>query len=415
MTGWQRYQAVLAPRGARTALGASLVGRVSLAMNGLALLLVAKQALGSYGQAGLVSAALAVAFAVAAPQRARAADRLGPSRVLLWSAVAHPCSIALFLLLAAAHAPEAGLLATAALIGVTVPPLGSVLRALWPAVVVDPLLLPAAYSLESAAVELCFIVGPLLVAGVAAVTHPGVALAISAVLAGAGSFVLAAVPFVRDVGRAGDDRPRHLAGPLVSPVVRLALVLLLLVGAGFGSTEVCVIAFVEEHGQPRSVAGVVLAVWSLGSMLGGLLYGSLQLRHRPVRQLPWFVGFVGVGAALPVLAHSTLVLGLVIFVYGTAIAPFFSCNALVVGEAAPEGTVTEAFAWNSSMVFGGAALGSAVAGRVIDAAGAHVAFRVGAVSGLLTVLVTLAVLLRGARARRAESAPEDGGGRGLVV
>jgi MFS family permease len=414
MTGWRRYQAVLAPRGARTALGASLVGRVSLAMNGLALLLVAKQALGSYGQAGLVSAALAVAFAVAAPQRARAADRLGPRRVLLWSAVAHPVSIGLFLLLAAGHAPEVGLLATAALIGVTVPPLGSVLRALWP-VVVDPLLLPAAYSLESAAVELCFIVGPLLVAGVAAITHPGVALVISAVLAGVGSFVLASVPFVRDVGRAAEDHPRHLAGPLVSPVVRLALVLLLLVGAGFGSTEVCVLAFVEEHGQPRSVAGVVLAVWSLGSMLGGLLYGSLQLRHRPLRQLPWFVGFVGIGAALPVLAHSTLVLALVIFVYGTAIAPFFSCNALVVGEAAPEGTVTEAFAWNSSMVFGGAALGSAVAGRVIDEAGAHVAFRVGAVSGLLTVLVTLAVVLRSARARRAESAPDDGGGRGLVV
>lgn len=414
MRGLERYRAVLAPAGTRSALAASIVGRLSLSMNGLAVLLVAKQTLGSYGQAGLTSAALAVAFAVAAPQRARAADRLGPRRVLLWAAVTHPACILLFLGLALADSGMLPLAAAAALIGVTVPPLGSVMRAMWP-LVVDPRVLPAAYSLESASVELCFITGPLLVAGLAATGFTGSALLASALFASVGAAVLAATPFVRQAAGDAESR-RHLLGPLVSPVVRTALLTLVLVGVGFGATEVCVLAFVEERGQPRSVAGVVLALWSVGSMVGGLLYGALHPQVGASRQLPVLVVLVGLGAALPGLAGSTLVLSLLVLLYGSAIAPFFACNALVVGEAAPAGTVTEAFAWSSSMVFAGAALGTAVAGRVIDGQGAHVAFRIAAASGVLTVLVTLLGLGRSARVRRrAERVPEGGGERGLVV
>ncbi len=377
-----------------------------MAMNGLAVLLVSKQTL-SYGQAGIVAAALAVAVAVAAPRRARAADRLGPRRVLLWSAVAHPSAIGLFLLLAGVDAGPVALTVAAALIGATMPPLTSVMRALWP-VLVESRLLPAAYSLESSGAELCFISGPVVVAGLAATAGPEWALAASGLLASVGSAMLAALPVVRQVG--GDvTTERHLVGPLVSPVVRTALLTLLLVGVGFGVTEVTVLAFVDEHGQARSVAGVVLALWSFGSMVGGLLYGALHPQVRASRQLPALVLLVGVGAALPSLAQSTVGLTLLVMVYGAAIAPFFACNALVVGEAAPTGTVTEAFAWCSSMVFAGAAIGTAAAGRVIDASGAHVAFRVSAVAGLLTVVVTLVGLSASSRsARRADTASEGG-------
>lgn len=414
MRGVQRYRAVLTPPGARRALTWSLVGRVSMAMNGLAVLLVAKQSL-SYGQAGVVAAALAVAVSVAAPQRARSADRLGPRRVLLWSAVAHPSAIAVFLVLAQRDVGMGLLTASAAAIGVTMPPLTSVMRALWP-LVVERGLLPAAYSLESAAAELCFITGPVAVAGLAATAGAGWALAASGVLASTGSAVLASVPFVRGVVGSPPEAPRRLVGPLVSPVVRTALLTLFLVGVGFGTTEVCVLAFVEERGQPRAVAGVVLGLWSFGSMVGGLLYGAQHSPRRPSRQLPLLVLMEGIGAALPSLAGSTLVLTVLVLVYGSTIAPFFACNALVIGEAAPAGTVTEAFAWASSMVFAGAALGTALAGHVIDVDGAHVALRLGALSGALTVVVTVVGMALSARSRRAQDQlPEGGGERGVVV
>lgn len=386
MRGLQRYGEVLATPGTRAALVASIIGRLSLAMNGLGMLLLAKQATGSYAQAGLVSAVSGVCFAVVAPARARAADRVGPGAVLRLSGIAHPLAMGGFVALAELSAPLVTLLVAAALIGATVPPLGSVMRALWGRVI-DPGLLPAAYSLESVAVEMCFVTGPLLVAALASVAGPSLALGASAAFASVGSFRLAAVPFVREAtGHA--SRPTHLMGPLVSPLVRLNLTTMFFIGASFGSAEVSVIAFVEEQGRSRAVAGVVLAVWSLGSMVGGLVYGSLPSSRPAVRQLPVLVVGLAVVSALPALAGSVLVLGLLMACYGSAIAPFFSCNSLVLGEAAPEGTVTEAFAWAGSMIFGGAAVGTALAGVVIDAHGGHVALRIAALSAFLAAMVT---------------------------
>lgn len=396
MRGISRYAAVLAPPGARPALVASVVGRLSLAMNGLATLLLAKEATGSYAQAGLISAVSAVGFALVAPMRARAADRVGPVSVLRLSAVGHPLAIASFIGLAAVGAPLAALLVAAGLMGVSVPPLGSVMRALWGRLV-EPHYLPAAYSLESVAVELCFVTGPLLVAALSALSGPSLALAVSAAFACVGSFRLAAVQVVRELtGSAA--RVSHLMGPLVSRLVRLNLLTMFCIGAGFGSAEVAAIAFVEEHGQSRAVAGVVLALWSLGSMAGGLVYGSLHLARPAMRQLPVLTTALAVVATLPSLAWSVLALGLLMACYGSAIAPFFACNALVLGEAAPPGTVTEAFAWSSSSIFGGAAVGTALAGVVIDAQGGHVALRIAAVSAVVAALVTVV----GMRRERAE-------------
>ncbi|MCW2584986.1 MAG: putative transporter, partial [Frankiales bacterium] len=78
MSVFRRYGEVLAPPGVAAAVVASVFGRLSLGMTGLALLLLVREATGSYAAAGAVSASYAVAFAVGAPSRARAADRTGP-------------------------------------------------------------------------------------------------------------------------------------------------------------------------------------------------------------------------------------------------------------------------------------------------------------------------------------------------
>jgi MFS family permease len=154
---------------------------------------------------------------------------------------------------------------------------------------------------------------------------------------------------------------------------------------GFGTIEVGVLAFVDEQGHSRATAGVVLAVWSLGSVLGGLVYGGLHLHQPASRQLPLLVTVVGIGAALPVLSPDAVVLGALLALAGSTIAPFSACNSVILGESAPPGTVTEAFAWNGSMIFGGAAVGTALAGVLVDHAGARAAFVATLVTGALTV------------------------------
>lgn len=380
MSALARYATVLRPPGASAALTASVVGRLSLGMTGLATLLLVKDTTGSYAVAGAVSAAYALAFAVAAPGRARSADRGGPRRVLVQCGVLHPLGLVALVALCSVDAPLVALLLAAVAAGATVPPHGAVMRALWGTLVHGPGI-ATAYALEAVVVELCFVLGPLLVAIGIALEGPSTALLLSAALGSVGALWLAALSVVRTV-EPHPDRATSSYGPLTSPVVRALLLTVFWIGLGFGSVEVAVTAFVEEEGRSTGVTGVVLAVWSLGSMAGGLVYGSLHPTTRPARQLPVLVTALAVASMLPVLTGTVLMLSVALFAYGTTIAPFSACNSVLLGAAAPAGTVTEAFAWNGSMIFAGAAVGSAVGGVLAEHSGSTAAFALTAVGGL---------------------------------
>jgi predicted MFS family arabinose efflux permease len=101
------------------------------------------------------------------------------------------------------------------------------------------------------------------------------------------------------------------------------------------------------------------------------------------------VAAVAVASALPLLALGALSMGVALLLYGTTIAPFMACNSVLLGAAAPRGTTTEAFAWSSSMIFGGVALGTAVAGVAIDHSGATAGLVVSTVAGAMTLAVSV--------------------------
>ena len=379
-----RYARVLRGTGAAPAVAASLVARLSLGTTGLSVLLLVRDTTGSYAVGGAVSAAFAVAFACVVPALARQADRRGPRGVLLVCALLHPCALAATVVLARAGAPAAVLVASALLAGACVPPVSGVVRALW-ARLVDEDDLPTAYSLESVVVELCFVSGPLLVAGLVALAGPAAAVLAGAGLVLTGGLWLAATPAVRAV--VPHARPTGSGtGPLASRAVRALLLTVLCVGAGFGAVEVSMPAFVEGHDARPGAAGVLLAVFSAGSIAGGLLYGSVRPRAPHSSQLVVLVLALAVGTALPLLAPGPVAMGAALAVYGLAVAPFMTCASILLGAAAPAGTATEAFAWSSSMVFGGVALGSAGAGALVEAQGAAAGLLLVAASGVATLL-----------------------------
>lgn len=383
MTVFARYAVVLRGRGTAWPLVASVVGRLSLGMTGLALLLLVRETSGSYAQAGAVAAAYALAFGAFGPSRARSADRSGPVPALLLTAAVHPPALLALVLLALGGAPLAALLAVAVVAGASVPPLGPVMRALWGSKLTGPEL-ATAYSLEAVVVELCFVLGPLLVAGLAVLT-PGAGVATAAGLAAVGAVWLALTPAVRAVAP-HPDAPRARSGPLGSATVRRLLLTVAGVGVGFGAIEVAMPAYAEVQGSRPAAAGLLLAVWSAGSIVGGLLYGGLHVQAPHARQLPWLVTAMAIGTALPLLAQGPVTMGLALFLYGLTIAPFSACNSVLLGAAAPAGTATEAFAWNGSMIFGGAALGSGLAGVLVERSGPFAALTVTAVAGGLTLL-----------------------------
>ena len=390
-----RYGAVLRGHGTAVPLTASIVGRLSLGTTSLALLLLVRDSTGSYAAAGLTSGTYALSFGVLGPVLARLADRTGPVPVLRWTAMAHPLLLVAIVLVARSGLPLPVLLVPAALAGAAVPPLGPVMRALWSALLSGPSL-ATAYSLESVVVELCFVLGPLLVAALTVLLGPEAPVLAAAVLAGVGALWMSLTPRVRAV-QPHAERHGSRFGPLSSATVRALLLTVLGVGATFGAVEVAVPAFVEEQGGRAASAGVLLAVWSLGSIVGGLVYGGLPLRTPHRSQLPVLVTALTVGTALPLLAHGTVAMGVALFFFGLAIAPFIACNAVLLGQAAPPGTLTEAFAWNSSMIFGGAALASGLAGVLADRSGSTAALLVTAGAGGLALVASAAAWWRSAQ------------------
>ena len=387
MTWLERYRAVLREGGVAPAFVASLVGRLSLAMTGLAIVLLVRQSTGSYAAAGVVSAAYSFAFALGAPARARSADRRGPVPVLVRCAVVQPLALLVLAVLGVRHWPVGVLLLPAVVGGLFVPPLGPVMRALW-ATRLRTTALPTAYSMESVAVELCFVIGPGLVAGIAVWLGPAAALVTSAAISLAGTVGTAVSSGVQSV-RPHDDVVRDRIGPLGSPAVRTLLLTILWVGTSFGAIEVSMPAFAEETGSRPATAGLLLAVWAAGSMLGGLVYGGLTTAASHTAQMRYLVTVVALTSALPLLAPGPLSMGVALLLYGTTIAPFMACNSVLLGAAAPRGTTTEAFAWSGSLLFAGFAIGTSVAGVLIDHAGTQCGLVVTAAAGALTLIVSV--------------------------
>ena len=103
MTVFARYGSVLRGQGTAAPLLASVVGRLSLGMTTLALLLLVRETSGSYAVGGLVSGAYALAFGLLGPALARLADRTGPVPALRVTALVHPVLLVAVVLVAAAE------------------------------------------------------------------------------------------------------------------------------------------------------------------------------------------------------------------------------------------------------------------------------------------------------------------------
>ena len=199
--GLRRYGAVLGAPGVANVVGASLLARLTVGMAPLATLLLIRGEGRSYAVAGIVLAASALACAIAWPLVGRVADRGGQTRVLLPLALAYPVAFCGLALLAVRDAPVAALAICAALAGATLPPIGACMRALWPSMLADDELRDTAYALEAWMQELFFIVGPLIVAALAAVGPPWAAVVVAAGLCLVGTVWFALTAPVRAAER----------------------------------------------------------------------------------------------------------------------------------------------------------------------------------------------------------------------
>lgn len=346
---------------------AALVARLPIGINGLAVVLFLRDQTGSFSIPGAVAGGLALGLGLGAPFMGRFVDRYG-ARMLLPLALAHATGIVSLLLLGLADAHAAALVAVAVATGAAYPPSPSVLRARFPELLGgQPDLVPAAYALDSVLLEITFVLAPLLVVAVIAVVGPGAALVVSAgsVLVGVAAFVWL-LPHEAPVPRTGDHD--GVLGVLRAPGIRTLVVTMMPVGFAIGALEVAIPAFGAETSRVE-LAGVLLAVWSLGSAAGGLVYGARR-RSTPLALLHMRLTLLFPLALAPLLVASSMpVMALLLLPAGAFIAPIIATRNELASAAAPPGTKTEALTWPLTALVGGIALGAAAGGALIDESG----------------------------------------------
>jgi MFS family permease len=349
----------------------ALVGRMPLGMSSLAILLLVRGTHHSYTIAGVAVGAYAFASAASAPMQGRLIDRFGRMRVMIPMAVAQAIVLVAFVLASSADASGATLVPLAGLAGGLMPPVSPTARALWRDVFTDPQVRDTAYALDSVVQEVAWVTGPLIVALVVGFTSPEVAVLLVATMCVIGTTLFVRSPLARGSGTRSAHEPR--TSVLANHELRAMLAPIALTGVGIGAIEVGLPAL-ALHAGSRPASGLLLALWSLGSMVGGLWYGARVWSSSLTHRYKLFL-FGAIICTAPLIIARSIPEGIAAsLLAGLMIAPMFSCQYALVARAAPSGAETEAFTWVTASLVAGLATGSAIAGAAIGLAGVSAPF-----------------------------------------
>ena len=370
-----KYADLLKTPGVARIIAAQLTARLPSGMISLAYLLHIEQIFNSYGLAGLVLAATSLGQALAGPLTSRWMGYWAMRPVIILTIVVSALAMAG---IAFVSMPIGAYIAVGFVGGLATPPVQPAVRTIYPTMVTSKQLTPL-FSLDASAQEIIWIAGPVVTTFIA--TQISTQLAI--IVAGA-FLILGGLWFLscRELGEVKIPRSKNKMGVVLAkpPVVLATVVGFLLIGSA-AAVEVAVVS-VFGHGGPE--AGIVLSIWAVGSIMGGLALGGVAIG-------PWalaarmLVVFVGIALAGAILDFWWIAFALLIA--GAGIAPALAVMFAIVSSSVKFSETAEAYGWMGSGQLVGAALGSAVAGFAIDGFGSLGGFVAASILALLGFLV----------------------------
>lgn len=334
-----------------------LTARFPFGMLSITILLHVELVYGNYTSAGVILAAQSVGQAIAGPLTSRLMGRLGMRRVL---AVTTTICAGLLALIAVTLLPLVVVTMIAFVIGLTTPPITPAVRTIYPKLVRGNQI-SGLFSLDASAQELIWIIGPVAAVFVSAQFGTVWGLLLAAVFMAGGGLWFILSPELGSV-RIPPSRG-HLGAVMKRPTVISATVVGFFFVASFAALEVGVVG---TFGHGALEPGIILAIFSVGSIIGGLVLG-----HREVT--PWSMTFrsliVLIGSALCLISLNPIWLAVMLFLGGFGVAPMLAALFTVVSSTVRFSETAEAYGWVGTGQLVGVALGSAIAGVALDRAG----------------------------------------------
>ena len=380
-----KYRQVFAGNSAWRFSTAGFIARLPISMVGIGVLMYVEAERGSYAIAGAVSGSIAITAAIGGPLSSRLIDKLGQHRVLPIQILIIAISSIALIVLIPSSVPAPYLFIFSIGSGIAYPSIGALVRSRWTALLVSGPILLTAFSIESIIDELIFIVGPTIAATTSVKIHPAAPQVIAIFLLAGGGLWLASMrssepPINTQPGKPG--KPVILQNGLIYLWgVHIAS------GVFFGAVETSIIAYTKIAGKPI-YGGIVIALWSFGSLIGGVVYGGMHFKS-PLHKQLIVVSFLLVPAtAAMVFVDSIFMLALLTIAAGIGVSPLLIASAAITQRRSPIGRTTEAIASMYAGIGLGAAFALAMAGWLIDNRGTSYAFALGALAALVTFAIT---------------------------
>lgn len=393
----QLYRRMLALPGVRALMVLTFFARIPASAAGMVLTLHVAVNLGrGYGAAGTVGAVCTVGIALGAPVMGRVVDRYGLRPMLVVTTIGET-TFWLF----GRFLPFELLLVCGFFGGMLVLPAMSIGRQAIAALVPEDLR-KTAYSMDSVSAELSFMVGPAAAVFVSTAFSSETAMltmAVAIVLVGTALFVVnPATRSAAELESADGKRPPRRTW--LTP----RMIGVLVVGAGavfiLAGTEVAIVAQLRSSNELMWTA-VVVAVWSAGSAVGGLVYGALSRSFRQVTLMAW-LGLLTIPIGLA--GGSWWLLMLALIPAALLCAPTVAATGEEVSRLAPVAARGEATGLQSSAFTLGAAAGAPLVGFVVDHSSPAWGFGVAGVGGVAVAGVAAALAVRRSKPAK-EAAP----------
>lgn len=386
----------------------ALVARLPFAMGVVGVLTLLVSVRGSVEIAGLGSAVVGIASAIFGPLIGAAADRYGQRPTLLATACVNSAAMGLLAWVAYSPLPSIAVFAAAFLVGASVPQTSPMSRSRLVAIIKTEL--PAArrprtistvLAYESAADEVVFVFGPVIV-GLLATT-----LGAWAPIAGAAALTLIfvtafALHRTSATAKSPEERAATLApaSELARPSLLIVVLGIFAVGMVFGTTLTSLTAFMQLRGEAES-AGLFYGVMGVGSAIlaisVALFSPRFTLRYRWLVFAAFIVGGEAILAAAGrvgpdggiggMSAIGLVALGLA--VTGIGIGPLLVTLYGFGSARSPEGRSATVMTMLGSGIMLGQSLAAAAAGTVAESLGVAAAMMLPLCAGLVTVLAGL--------------------------
>ena len=371
------YRAFFAQSDVTSMVVIAWLSRMPVGMMGLAMLMYMRESLGDFKVAGSVVGVYFVSMAVFAPVCGRIIDRTGPLWPLRITGVLNSVFLGLLFAVVTLRMSNAAIMTAAVFAGAFAPPIAVLTRTLWRHRFTDEVNRRMAFSVDSIMIELNFTIGPAIIALVIAAFGATVAFALALVVTFLAFIVFLFTPALK-YWQQEPHIERHLLGPLTEPRLVGLFVVTFGLTFSFGILEVGYPAFATYLGMPV-LAGILLGVNSLGSAVGGAIYGVLHPKPPLERQFAAAIGIMAVPFVLHWWVDQVVVFAVIAFFAGTLIAPALTAQTLLITRIAPNQYATEAFTWSATFIVSGIGIGMAAGGAIAELVDVKTTFLLGSV------------------------------------